>query len=214
MTKARNADLTLPGMVHDLNNIFQTLIGVAAQLEEQPGSAALASAILRSVERGQHIVAGLQGSAAEPAPLAEILSNAQAFLKDYIDASRSPTIKHIYLLDEGVELGDRWAWERVFINLFLNSARAMPSGGTIGVEARHYPYGIEITVTDEGSGIGEGMLHRLFEPQTSSHGSTGLGLTIVESIVRANGGEVRAANREGTMGAVFFINLPDAARKR
>lgn len=205
------ASLALAGTVHDLNNVFQTLIGVAVQLEEQPGSAGLANAILRSVERAQHLVAGLQGSAAEPASLREILSHAETFLKDFLSASHGPAIDVTYALEGSVKLSNPWAWERVFINLFLNSARAMPRGGTIRVEARHSDNRIELTLTDDGTGIPGDILDRIFEPRVSGYGSSGLGLTIVETMVKASGGHVRASNREDTTGTIFHMTLPIGA---
>jgi signal transduction histidine kinase len=206
--ESQAADLTRAGMAHDLNNVFQALVGIAVQLEEHPGLAALSTAILRSVERGQHIVASLHGCAAEPALLGQILCNARTFLKDHLAASHGPAIELTQAVDSGIELSDPWAWERVFVNLFLNSAHAMPGGGTIHVEARLQTGVTEITVTDEGSGIATNMLDHLFEPHRSAHGSTGLGLNIVESIVHANGGHVRASNRTGGRGATFSITLP------
>jgi signal transduction histidine kinase len=202
------ASLKLAGVAHDLNNIFQTLISVATELEEVPGTAALSGAILRSVERGQRLVAALQDSPAEPAPLEQVLSNAKTFIEDRLRISRRPALQITYGADPHIELSDPWAWERVFINLFLNSARAMTRGGTIHVEAHLLDNKIEITVTDEGPGISNEMLEHLFEPYISSNGSTGLGLSIVEGVVRANGGQITASNRNGKPGATFSITLP------
>ena len=51
------------------------------------------------------------------------------------------------------------------------------------------------------------MLEHLFLPHVST-GSSGLGLHIVETIVKQDGGHVRAANRSDTNGAEFIITLP------
>ena len=71
-----------------------------------------------------------------------------------------------------------WAWERVLINLFLNSMRAMPRGGVIEVHASSSSQEIHILVRDSGSGILplEIVLERLFEPGVSTNSSHGLGL--------------------------------------
>ena len=110
-------------------------------------------------------------------------------------------------VEPGIELGGHWAWERVLINLFLNAMRAMPSGGTIQVCARNAGGQVEIVVRDEGSGIAPGLLEHLFLPHVST-GSSGLGLHIVETIVKQDGGYVRAANRTDAQGAEFTITLP------
>ena len=204
-------DLALAGVVHDLNNVFQTLVGVATQLEEDPGSEALAAAILRSVERGLHITAGLHNGSAPSTPLEQIVANAISFIEDFQIDSGHPTVDVAADIDPGIELSGHWAWERVLINLFRNSMNAMPSGGTIHVLARYAASQIEIIVRDEGLGIAREVMHDLFLPHVST-GSSGLGLHIVETIVKQEGGCVRAANRTDGRGAEFFITLPFPSR--
>ena len=203
----------MAGLVHDLNNVFQTLVGVAMQLEEDPRTEKLAATVLRSVERGQRIAAGMQNGQAASASFEIILDQAEAFVADFQGAGRGPAVRIHRNVDPGIELDAHWAWERVLINLFLNSVRAMPLGGAIHVTARKLESGIEIVVADEGSGIAEEVREALFEPYVSAHGSTGLGLNIVRSIVQANGGEIRAANAEPG-GAVFTILLPPSRKVR
>jgi signal transduction histidine kinase len=193
----------LTGLAHDLNNVFQTVAGVAAHLGHEPE---LAEAILRSVERGRHIVAGMRQQDASATPFETILANAASFVEDFRIASKGPAVSIESRMDPGIMLAGNWAWERVLINLFLNSLRAMPGGGIIRVEARYTGGGAEISVADEGTGIAPEMLDCLFEPHTSGNGSTGMGLSIVESIVQRNGGTVRARNLE--RGAEFIIHVP------
>ena len=200
-------DLTLSGLVHDLNNVFQTLVDAADLLSGDPRYAKLSAAILRSVERGKNIAAGLQAGSGPGTPFEQILANAIAFVEDSIAAGRGPDISFVCEVEPGIELGGHWAWERVLINLFLNAMRAMPAGGTIQVSARRTPGQVEIVVRDEGSGIAAGLLEHLFLPHVST-GSSGLGLHIVETIVKQDGGCVRAANRSDVRGAEFTITLP------
>ncbi|MEO5924412.1 MAG: HAMP domain-containing sensor histidine kinase [Bryobacteraceae bacterium] len=204
-----NDPLLMAGLVHDLNNVFQTLVGVAMQLEENPESAKLAATVLRSVERGQRIAAGMQNGHAAWTPFEAVLAQAESFVTDFQSASRGPAVAIIRDVQPGVELDGHWAWERVLINLFLNSIRAMPNGGTIRVTGRIIDSRAEIVVADEGTGIAENVLTRLFEPHVSAHGSSGLGLNIVQNIVKSNGGTIHAANG-ATGGAEFTILLPQA----
>jgi signal transduction histidine kinase len=95
----------------------------------------------------------------------------------------------------------------VLINLFLNAMRAMPAGGIIQVRAARVKSQIEILVRDEGTGIAQNVLEHLFLPHVST-GSSGLGLHIVDTIVKQHGGQVRAANRRDGKGAEFTITLP------
>jgi signal transduction histidine kinase len=200
-------DLTLSGLVHDLNNVFQTLVDAADLLAGDPRYAKLSAAILRSVERGKNIAAGLQSGNGAGTPFEQILANAIAFVEDSVAAGRGPEIAFACDVEPGIELGGHWAWERVLINLFLNAMRAMPGGGTIQVHARCIGGQVEIVVRDEGSGIAPGLLEHLFLPHVST-GSSGLGLHIVETIVQQEGGYVRAANRSDSQGAEFTITLP------
>ena len=204
-------DLTLSGLVHDLNNVFQTLVDAADLLAGDPRYAKLSTAILRSVERGKNIATGIQAGTGENTPFEQILANAIAFVEDSIAAGRGPEISFTYHVEPGIELGGHWAWERVLINLFLNAMHAMPAGGTIQVHASRTVENVEIVVRDDGSGIAPAMLDHLFSPHVttgSSGGSSGLGLHIVETIVKQGGGYVRAANRRDAKGAEFTITLP------
>jgi len=68
-----------------------------------------------------------------------------------------------------------------------------------------------ITILDNGAGIAEGSLGKLFRPfyTTKAHG-TGLGLAVVQKIIVQHGGQVEARNRaEG--GAAFMVTLPVTA---
>lgn len=204
-------DLTLSGLVHDLNNVFQTLVDAADLLAGDPRYPKLSAAILRSVERGKNIAAGIQAGSGEDTPFEQILANAIAFVEDSLVAGRGPEIHFACDVEPGIKLGGHWAWERVLINLFLNAMHAMPGGGTIQVYARETGGQIEIAVRDEGSGIAPELMEHLFLPHVST-GSSGLGLHIVETIVKQDGGCVRAANRSDAPGAEFTITLPSRAQ--
>ncbi|MGA3205463.1 MAG: sensor histidine kinase [Bryobacteraceae bacterium] len=201
-------DLTLPGYVHDLNNVFQTLVEAADLLSGDPRWAPVSAVILRSIERGKGITESMQQAEEAPAPFETILNNAIAFAEDSLIGGRGPEIHFVCAVEPGIELRRTWAWERVLINLFSNAMRAMPDGGTIHVSARQHHGHAEIIVRDEGDGIAPEILADLFRPHVSTKARGGLGLHIVETIVRQDDGEVRAANRADARGAEFVITLP------
>jgi signal transduction histidine kinase len=99
-------------------------------------------------------------------------------------------------------------------NLIENAVNYSPEGGRIEIEAHADGERVLLTVADEGPGIPEPDLGRVFErfyrvdqSRTSDPGGTGLGLSIVRHLVELHGGKVSASNRaEG--GALFTISLP------
>jgi two-component system phosphate regulon sensor histidine kinase PhoR len=99
-------------------------------------------------------------------------------------------------------------------NLVENAVNYSPEGRVIRVEAQKVDGAAQLTVSDEGLGIPEADLERIFErfyrvdkARSRESGGTGLGLSIVKHLVDLLGGRVWAANRtEG--GAVFTIRLP------
>lgn len=112
---------------------------------------------------------------------------------------------------------------RLLVNLVKNAAEAMPAGGRIQISLRERPAvagRLLLAVEDNGPGIPEGWLDRIFEPDftaRSRHAASkggwpaehrGLGLAIVRSIVEIAGGRITASNRTGTAGARFEIELP------
>ncbi len=109
--------------------------------------------------------------------------------------------------------------KQVLLNLFLNSAEAMPHGGQLTV-ATHIgggeldaqsPEVVRIDVRDTGSGISEETIARIFEPffSTKLEKGTGLGLWVSHGIVQAHGGTLKVRSRAG-QGTTFTIMLPIA----
>ncbi len=98
--------------------------------------------------------------------------------------------------------------QQVVINLVLNSIQAMPEGGTITLGAAVDGDRFLIRVTDEGRGIPESELDKIFDPfYTTKPNGTGLGLAVVHQIVEQHGGTIRAARNPGR-GMTFTILLP------
>ena len=97
------------------------------------------------------------------------------------------------------------------MNLLLNAAQAMreSGGGEIDVEARLRDTQVELRVRDNGPGIPEAILPKIFRPRFSTRGKhAGLGLHIVHSIVEQYAGTVKAENRADSPGAIFTITVP------
>jgi PAS domain S-box-containing protein len=98
--------------------------------------------------------------------------------------------------------------QQVLQNLVLNALQAMAGGGELEVRTDVLEGGYRVEVRDEGPGLPNDILDRLFMPffSTKATGS-GLGLTICAQIIKAHGGEIHAGNRPAG-GAVFSFILP------
>jgi nitrogen fixation/metabolism regulation signal transduction histidine kinase len=103
---------------------------------------------------------------------------------------------------------------QVFHNLMRNSLEAMENQADAKVEistrkvASNGGTAIEITVSDNGPGFAENLMHQAFDPYvTSKPKGTGLGLAIVKKLIEEHGGHIRAANGE-RVGAQISILLP------
>jgi len=196
------ADLTLEGLIHDLNNVFQTIGESAELLGNDPKWERLAHTLQRSVDRGQRIVNGILETNRTATDLGPVIENASQFCLDYLECANSPRMEFVSEIDPGFRLkGDPAQWERVLVNLFLNSAQA--GAQNIRIQARDG----EIVVSDDGPGIAPELLPRIFQPRVSTKSIiSGLGLYVVQSIVEQNGGSVSAANGPNG-GAVFTVRV-------
>src|SRR6185437_11997417 len=103
------SDLTLPCLVHDLNNIFQTVVDAAELLSTDPRWAALSAAILRSVERGKSLAASIEPAEETTGYFETILDNAIAFVEDSMIAGGGPEIHFDRQIQPGIQLRRNWA---------------------------------------------------------------------------------------------------------
>jgi len=204
-----DADLTREDLIHDLNNVFETITEAAELLSADRRWKTLAATLSRSVARGKRLVGTIPDSTPN---LAGIIDGAIQSVTDYCIASRKPRVRFVRQLPGDTRLpGSAKDWERVFVNLFLNAAQIMQKPGRIDIGAEHVDGNLSITISDNGPGIPADILPRMFRPNVStktSRSRSGLGLHIVASIVEKYEGNVMAANREQGKGAVFTIVLP------
>ncbi|MCD4650942.1 MAG: HAMP domain-containing histidine kinase, partial [Candidatus Cloacimonetes bacterium] len=98
---------------------------------------------------------------------------------------------------------------RILMNLLTNAMEAIKYNGKIKITAELVRKDIKITVTDDGPGIPEDILNRIFEPFVT-YGKlrgTGLGLAICRHVVELHNGRIIASNHSN--GAQFEIYLPE-----
>jgi two-component system sensor histidine kinase SenX3 len=102
-------------------------------------------------------------------------------------------------------------------NLLANAIQYSPDGSRVGIGVNHDDGVVEISITDQGVGIPEGELDRVFErffrsdpARSRNTGGSGLGLSIVKHVVQNHGGDIRVWSQPGS-GSTFTIRLADAA---
>ena len=103
---------------------------------------------------------------------------------------------------------------QVIYNLVDNAVKYTPAGGAVQVSLEQEKGQVVLSVADNGAGIPEADLPRIFErfyrvdkARSRAAGGTGLGLSIVSDTVKRRGGTVEAANRPQG-GAVFTVRWP------
>lgn len=108
---------------------------------------------------------------------------------------------------------DTTQMQQVLVNLIKNAMQAMSRGGTLTLQTGETSDGVWVSVADTGGGIPQDQIARIFEPFfTTKKKGTGLGLMIVQRIVRAHGGKIELESRVG-QGTTFRIWLPFHERK-
>jgi len=98
--------------------------------------------------------------------------------------------------------------QQVLVNLVKNAMQAMTKGGTLTLLTGETPESVWVSVADTGGGIPEEQISRIFEPfYTTKKKGSGLGLMIVQRIVRAHEGRIELESHVGR-GTTFRIWLP------
>jgi two-component system OmpR family sensor kinase len=120
--------------------------------------------------------------------------------------------------EENCLLGDSTRIHQAVANLLANARTHTPAGTAITVSVEHRANEIAITVADKGPGLTQEDQERIFErfyradssrARTKGEGS-GLGLSIVDAVVKAHGGSVTVSSELG-QGAAFTLHFPIAA---
>ncbi len=202
-------DLAFHGLVHDLNNVFATILGAAEVLESDQQWGSLASVIERNALLGRRILGSFVDSGCAPVSVEAMLDSARVLAADFLQA-QDCAVEFQCDCEPGLRIrGSPDAWERALVNLLINAGQAMGRGGAVSIRARRADEGVEITITDSGPGIPDDCLAHIFEPGFSTKPArSGLGLHIARSIVTENGGSISADNRLDASGAVFRILAP------
>jgi signal transduction histidine kinase len=208
------------GLAHEINNPLEGMNNYLTLLEDDIRSERSESALqfVAKVREGVRRAAGVTRRAltfAEPGQKPTSRVEVRRVIRDTVEFVKGSSLfRGIDLTlkpgGEGLLVkGNPVTLSQAFLNLVLNAAEIQEGKGSVEIEIRADADGDSVSVTfaDEGPGIPEERLDRIFEPFFSGRGSTGLGLSICETIIEQHGGEIAAANRPSG-GAVFTVRIP------
>jgi two-component system phosphate regulon sensor histidine kinase PhoR len=172
--------------------------------------------LVRDLLRLARLDAGQEILEHVPCSVDSLFAGVETELEDAIETRRQ-TVERRIAADAQTVRGDPAKLHDALRNLLENAANYSPEGARIVMAAERRDGRILLTVTDEGPGIPEADLPRIFERfyrvdkarsrDGRDPGGTGLGLSIVKHLVELHGGHVSAVNGPRG-GAVFTVDLP------
>jgi len=216
------------GVAHEINNpmavinekagLMKDLIELGGEFENRNKFLALSQAIIDSVERCRLITHRLLGFARRIEPHIENMDINEVIRETVGFVEKEARYRN---LDLKLQLGDnlpeiasdRGQLQQVFLNLLSNAFAAVGDGGAVTVCTSDLGGAVSVSVEDNGCGMSEETLGRVFEPFFSTrekgHG-TGLGLFITYGIIKRLGGQIEASSKQG-VGTVMTVHLPKKA---
>ena len=224
------------GIAHDFNNLMTTILGNTSLIlfdidSTHPHYTPLKN-IERQINRGADLTTQLLGYArkgkylVKPVSLNQIIEeNATAFARTRKEVTIGCELADDLLTVEA----DQGQIQQVLLNLFVNAADAMPTGGELMIETsnathndikskEYHPVAgdyLRLTVSDTGIGMDEKVRQRIFDPFFSTKATgkgTGLGLASVYGIIKNHGGYIEVQSQKG-QGSQFSIFLPASAKQ-
>ena len=206
-------------LAHEVKNPLTTIVLSADQLlmelpeEVLKDSGDLIEVIQRNCDRINQLVTQLLESTRfselniSPHRINNLLDEALAKVKDRIEMKEIKIIKDYEPDFCKIEV-DAEQVKIALINLIVNSVEAIGhKNGSIKLSTAKKGGGCEIKIEDNGTGISNENLERLFEPFfTSKTSGTGLGLTNTQKIILSHGGSIRVKSELGR-GSTFIINF-------
>ncbi len=215
------------GIAHDFNNILMAVLGnlslVRQVVPQGSREYRLISAAEKASLRARGLTKQLLTFSKGGEPIKETASMAEVIVDSTDFILRGSSIACNYDIPDNLKLVDidKNQISQVIQNIILNAKNAMPQGGSISILCRNVediteeqvPLApennyIKITISDQGVGISEKIIGKIFEPYfTTKQDGSGLGLSITYSIISKHKGYISASSDPGH-GTTFSIYLP------
>jgi len=222
------------GIAHDFNNFLMGIVGniSLAKMELEPGTELYETmeeaekACVRAKDLTQQLLTFAKGGA----PIKKVASLKNLIKNSAIFALRGSKSRPEFSVSDQLWQAevDHNQISQVIHSLVINADQAMPEGGIIQVKAKNVIVGkddqevgapisegnyVKISVQDQGMGISEENLAKIFDPFFSTKQTgRGLGLATSYSIVKNHQGYITADSRSGA-GSVFYFYLPASAQQ-
>jgi two-component system sensor histidine kinase HydH len=205
------------GVAHEIRNPLSSIKGFATYFRERyahiPEDREVSSIMIQEVDRLNRVVSQLLAFAKpvairkQPVPVSEVIHKTLKLMERQpgdrqidIETKIEPDLPPVSM--DSDQMG------QVLLNLLLNSAESMTSGGRIVISAALNQDRLILQITDNGSGISEPDLSQIFDLYfTTKTSGTGLGLAIVHNIVEAHDGDIKVESQAGK-GTTVTIRLP------
>ena len=211
---------------HDMGTPLHSIAGLARLLMERqegwpPDAARKLGLIVQQTERLNTVIQNVRRATRLPEPHFEALSIPDLFSETFSLVEHQLQRAHIHVsvsVEENIPplYADRDRVQTALFNLIQNAQEAMPEGGKITISAYQAPslHSIALSVRDTGFGISPELMDKVCEPFFSTHkdeGLRGLGLSIVQDIVKIHGGqiEMKSSPDEGSK-IILYFPLADA----
>jgi PAS domain S-box-containing protein len=220
--KMSSIGLLAAGVAHEVNTPLAVISSYAQMLSKQLQGDEKRSALLEKITkqtfRASEIVNNLlnfsrtSGTEFGEVDLNKVIRDTLALLEHQFKTAHVKVQQEMCANLPAIH-GNAGKLQQVFLNLFLNAKDAMPEGGTLHVLTAN-GNGVNITVSDTGSGIAQEHIDRIYDPFFTTKNSprdgrrgTGLGLSVTYGIIQEHAGKIRVESRMGS-GTTFRLEFP------
>jgi two-component system cell cycle sensor histidine kinase/response regulator CckA len=226
--KLESLGILAGGIAHDFNNILTAIVGnialIRMRIKDDPVTLQRLNEAEKASFHARDLTLQLLTFSKGGAPVKTMISLERVIQDSASFALRGSNVQCDFRFVDDLRTieADAGQLGQVFNNLIINACQAMPAGGTITIAADnvviaaqdgmplHDGRYVKISVQDQGIGIPEEHIQKIFDPYfTTKQQGSGLGLAVTYSIVKNHNGHIAVQSKPGT-GTTFTLYLPAA----